>query len=95
MTPYGFLIGCPDQLAERDAGGRHHGKLNGDVRQCEPAGRGHRHAGGPDPAGVERQHFQYDPEPFQLHHGADCWRDPGHRDDAGADPDDYRPQQPA
>ena len=23
------------------------------------------------------------------------WRDPGHRDDAGADPDDYRPQQPA
>ena len=50
---------------------------------------------GADPAGVERQHFQYDSEPLQLHHGADCWRDPGHRDDAGADPDDYRPQQPA
>mgnify|MGYP000358635394 CR=1 FL=1 len=44
---------------------------------------------------LERRHFQHDPEPLQLHHGADCWRDPGHRDDAGADPDDYRPQQPA
>ena len=95
MTPYGFLIGCPYQLAERDAGGRHHGKLIGDVRQREPAGRGYIRTGGPDPAGVERQHFQYDSEPLQLHHGADCWRDPGYRDDAGADPDDYRPQQPA
>ena len=25
----------------------------------------------------------------------DCWRDPGYRDDAGADSDDYRQEQPA
>ena len=32
----------------------------------------------------DREYFQHDPEPLQLHHGADCWRDPGYRDDAGA-----------
>ena len=39
---------------------------------------------------LERQHFQYDPEPLQLHHGADCRCDPGYRDDDGADSVDYR-----
>ena len=52
------------------------GNLTGMFGQREPAGRGHRHAGGPDPAGVERRYFQHDPEPLQLHHGADCRRDP-------------------
>ena len=50
---------------------------------------------GQTPQGWNGEHFQHDPEPLQLHHGADCRRDPGHRDDAGADPDDNRPQQPA
>ena len=76
-----LLDALTDWLKEMLVGGIM-SNLIGDVRQREPAGRGHCDTGGPDPSGLERQYFQHDPESVQLHHGADCWRDPGYRDDA-------------
>ncbi len=50
---------------------------------------------GQTPQGWNGSIFSMIENSVKLHHGADCRRDPGYRDDRRPDPDDCRQEQPA